>query len=202
MIQEGLTPKKQPMLQAVNLTKRYEDSVLAVDNVDFSVYLGQLFAMLGGNGAGKPSVDEVAAKKASFDSGLWKDFRVGMASFKAPETNKENDIEGLMSQFNKFTDSLTAIRDEKMNEFAGRLNEERINRQKVQRTTALNLARLSPTASLDLATAELAGTSISLKSRYRDAALAYQKKYAEFMHEKTGMNVGGRMIVMKMEIDG
>ncbi len=43
----------QPRLQAVDLSKRYEDGVLALDSVNFSVYPGQVFAMLGGNGAGK-----------------------------------------------------------------------------------------------------------------------------------------------------
>lgn len=43
----------QPMLEAVNLTKRYEDGVLALDHVSFQVRAGEIFAMLGGNGAGK-----------------------------------------------------------------------------------------------------------------------------------------------------
>lgn len=42
-----------PALEAINLTKRYEDGVLAVDNISFKVYPGQIFAILGGNGAGK-----------------------------------------------------------------------------------------------------------------------------------------------------
>jgi len=41
------------MLEAVGLTKRYEDSVLALDHVSFSILPGQVYAMLGGNGAGK-----------------------------------------------------------------------------------------------------------------------------------------------------
>lgn len=40
-------------LVAENLSKRYEDGVLAVDNVSFHVAAGQVYAMLGGNGAGK-----------------------------------------------------------------------------------------------------------------------------------------------------
>jgi len=43
----------QPMLEAKNLSKRYEDGVLALDNVSFSVQTGQIYAMLGANGAGK-----------------------------------------------------------------------------------------------------------------------------------------------------
>ena len=41
------------MLEAVNLTKRYEDGVLAVDRINFGVRRGEIYAMLGGNGAGK-----------------------------------------------------------------------------------------------------------------------------------------------------
>jgi len=41
------------VLEANNLTKRYEDGVLALDHVSFRVQAGQVFAMLGGNGAGK-----------------------------------------------------------------------------------------------------------------------------------------------------
>lgn len=41
------------MLEAVNLTKRYEDGVLALDHVSFAVHPGQIYTMLGGNGAGK-----------------------------------------------------------------------------------------------------------------------------------------------------
>ncbi len=44
---------KQPRLEAINLTKRYEDGVLALDRVSFTVQAGELYAILGGNGAGK-----------------------------------------------------------------------------------------------------------------------------------------------------
>jgi ABC-2 type transport system ATP-binding protein len=41
------------MLEAVELTKRYEDGVMALDRVSFCVRPGEVFVMLGGNGAGK-----------------------------------------------------------------------------------------------------------------------------------------------------
>jgi len=44
---------ERPLLEATNLTKRYEDGVLALDHVSFAVKAGQIYAMLGANGAGK-----------------------------------------------------------------------------------------------------------------------------------------------------
>lgn len=43
----------EPMIEARNLTKRYEDGNLALDHVSFRVFPGQIYSMLGGNGAGK-----------------------------------------------------------------------------------------------------------------------------------------------------
>ena len=41
------------MLQAIGLTKRYEDGLLALDHLDLTVQPGELFCLLGANGAGK-----------------------------------------------------------------------------------------------------------------------------------------------------
>jgi ABC-2 type transport system ATP-binding protein len=46
-------PASQPVLEARDLTKRYEDGVLALDHVNFTVGSGEIFTLLGANGAGK-----------------------------------------------------------------------------------------------------------------------------------------------------
>ena len=41
------------MLQAIDLTKRYEDGLLALDSLSLEVKEGEIFCLLGANGAGK-----------------------------------------------------------------------------------------------------------------------------------------------------
>ena len=50
----GVSPT--PLLEAINLTKRYEDDTLALNNISFNVPPGNIYVMLGGNGAGKTTV--------------------------------------------------------------------------------------------------------------------------------------------------
>ncbi len=41
------------MLEAINLTKKYEDGLLAIDHINFKIEAGEIFCMFGANGAGK-----------------------------------------------------------------------------------------------------------------------------------------------------
>ncbi len=41
------------MIQAINLTKRYEDGLLALDTLNFEINPGEVYCLLGANGAGK-----------------------------------------------------------------------------------------------------------------------------------------------------
>lgn len=44
---------KMPLLKTESLRKVYEDGVVALDNLNLDVHSGEVYAMLGGNGAGK-----------------------------------------------------------------------------------------------------------------------------------------------------
>ena len=45
--------KQQPILKADDLSKRYEDGVLALDHLNLEVRPGEVYCLLGANGAGK-----------------------------------------------------------------------------------------------------------------------------------------------------
>jgi ABC-type transport system involved in multi-copper enzyme maturation permease subunit len=151
--------------------------------------------LLAGRAVDVPSVDAIAAKRAAFTSELWDEFRTGMSTFRGPATENMDDA---VKAFTGFMDSISAARDAKEKEYTDRLHEERQNAQLHQQRVAFGLARVSPSTSLTLALAQLANTSIDLKDRFYDAGQAYLPLYQAFMTEKTGMNVGGGRIYVKV----
>lgn len=52
-MEENKINSNHPVLEAINLTKQYEQGVTALDHVSFAVKPGEVYTMLGGNGAGK-----------------------------------------------------------------------------------------------------------------------------------------------------
>jgi len=151
--------------------------------------------LLAGRAVEVSSVDEILSKKRVYSSQLWNEDGDKMSTFKPSNTE---DPEVMVSEFNRFMGDIAKDRREKMNEFSGRLNEDRHNRQVEQQKLAFNLARISPATSLTLATSTLAGTSIDLKNHFRDEATEYQTTYADFIEEKTGTNPEGRIITIKI----
>jgi ABC-2 type transport system permease protein len=175
--------------------------VLVVIWIGAALIIPRTSVLLAGRAVDVPSVDEISAQKATFSRQLWRDYAEGMKSFSTPDDVDKEDVEALMASFRQFTDSLTAVRDLKFDEFNRRLNEDRQNRQRTQERYAFGLARLSPTASLTLATTALAGTSLDLKNRFFDEATSYRGTFNDFIKEKTGMNVGGNMMVWRVSDD-
>jgi len=149
--------------------------------------------LLAGRAVEVPTVDQIGYEKASFATEQWKSFIAAMGNY---ESIQSEDMEEVMNAFSKFSDSLSESREEKMNEFRSRLNENRRNREKERSKIALSLARVSPSASMSLATLTLAGTSPDLKDRFYDQAKNYQTALSNFLFEKTGMNMGRGMVMI------
>ena len=83
-----LENKNNPILEAYELTKAYEDGVVAVDHINFSVKAGEVFAMLGGNGAGKTTTINIFLNLLEPSSG---EARInGIASHRDPLAVKKN----------------------------------------------------------------------------------------------------------------
>ncbi len=155
--------------------------------------------LIAGRAVDVPTVDEIASQKNRLRSQLWNEDRKKMASF---TPSRKGDMEAMHQEFQKFMEDLSNDRNNKMQDLADRLNEDRRNRQVQQEKLALSFANISPTASFSLAVTKLIGTSIDLKNHFLSEASGYQKSYGEFMKEKTGMNPGGGLIFIRMRDDG
>jgi len=148
-----------------------------------------------------PNVDEITAQKNRYRIQLFDEDRPKMADFQVPEGTEVQEVMGL---FSSFMSDLGAARQEKIDVFNARLNEEFTNKRREQEKVALSLSRVSPTSAFTLASTQLAGTSLDLQNRFMDTAYDYQNVYGDFMTEKTGATRGGgfRMIVVTTDDEG
>ncbi len=82
--------------------------------------------------------------------------------------------------------------------YAVRVNEDLRNRESHQEHLAFTLSRISPASTYQLASMGLAGTGVSLKSRYEDAMRAYRTAFMQYVGKKqkeTGGQGGFRITV-------
>jgi len=145
-----------------------------------------------------PSTDELDSKKFRYRSQLWSEDMQKMNAFKTPETGNPQEM---MDAFHEYMGKLGSERNAKTDLFNQQLNEERQNRQVQQQTIAFSLARLAPSACFSLAVRQLAGTSLTLKQDFLDAARLYQESYANFLSAKTDGLLPGAGMVFRMVTD-
>jgi ABC-type transport system involved in multi-copper enzyme maturation permease subunit len=184
-----------------SFTRRSSSSflMLLVGWIFAVLIIPRVSVLLAGRAVDVPSVDEVASQKNRYNAQLWEEDRKQMAAFKPTASNDEP--QKVVQEFNTFMQNIADERDKKMQEFSSRVNEERSNRQHVQEWLAFGLSRISPASVFSLAVTSLAGTSLSLKDYFHQSAIAYQRLFAKFMKEKTGMLTGGRMMIFRRSVD-
>ena len=183
------------------LTKKSSNSflVLLVFWIFAIFIIPRASVLLAGRAVNVPSVDEHSYQKGRFRAQLWEEDRHKMAEFKPDE--KEDPMK-IVDKFNEFMQNLADERDKKIKELTKRLNEDRSNKQLQQQRMAFGLARVSPSSLFSLAATNLVGNSLDMKQHFINEATGYQTTYAQFMKEKTGMNLGGDVILFKMKRGG
>jgi len=183
------------------LTHRSANSflILLVFWIGSVMIIPRVSVLLAGRAVDVPSVDYIASQRTNYSIQLRDEFIDALSSFEMPQGVP---MEESMSKFHSHMDSISEIRLSKMKALTERLNEDRFNRQQVQENLAFNLARISPTTSLTLATTALAGTSLGLKNEFRSQAMGYQDGYGRFIEEKTGMNPRGMLHIRRIEEGG
>jgi len=140
-----------------------------------------------------PNIDEISAQKSRYRAQLWEEDRPKLNNFSAPTGTNPQE---LMQQFSSFMSELSRERQQKIDAFDQKLNQEYQNRVRQREKLALTISRISPASLFTMALTSLAGTSLQLENRFREQINTYQITYASFMKEKTGRETGGfRMII-------
>jgi ABC-type transport system involved in multi-copper enzyme maturation permease subunit len=183
------------------LTQRSSSSFLTLLVIwILSVFIvSRAAVLLAGRAVEVPTVDQINYQKSKFRAQLWDEDQKDISKF---QPSKDKSPEEMANDFNKFMQALADKRDKKMQDFSNRLNEQRESRQIQQERLAFNLARISPSALFSLAASNMVGTSIELKQHFLNEAYGYQQSFAEFMKEKTGMNLGGDVLLFRMKRGG
>lgn len=145
-----------------------------------------------------PNVDEIAAQKSRYRAQLWDEDRPKLSEFVAEEGTAPQE---LFSKFQQYMSELAEVRQEKIDDFEQRLNEDYNNKADNRKQLALGISRMSPASMFTLAITNMSGTSLDLQSRYKEASTQYQSTYASFMQEKTG-NAGAGGIRMVFRTSG
>jgi len=143
------------------------------------------------------NIDEINAQKSRFRAQLFLEDRAKMSNFRTDS----QDPQEFLKDFNAFMGELSDVRQQKIDAFEERLNEEFNNRVDYRKSVALRIARLSPYAVFSLIATNLSGTSLELKSGFLNQAETYQNTYSDFIQSKTGSSGGGFRIVLSNRSD-
>jgi ABC-type transport system involved in multi-copper enzyme maturation permease subunit len=112
--------------------------------------------------------------------------------------NSPEAMEKTQKKVNEFLEKINDENNKKVENLTSRLNEERRNKQVQQEKLAFGISRISPTAVFNLAATTLCGTSLELKNYFQEQAALYTESFAEFIRKKTGRNIGGPRIVIRL----
>jgi ABC-type transport system involved in multi-copper enzyme maturation permease subunit len=154
-----------------------------------------------------PSVAETEARIDAFAKDRWDQ---QMKQMEARWQTRQEEMKGMTTEqrkaYEQDREKQWANEDEAgrttvqkdIDAYGVRVNEELRNRKAHQEHLAFALSRVSPASAYQLASMSLAGTGVSLKSRYEDAMRTYRNGFIEYVGRKqkeTGTQGGFRITV-------
>lgn len=190
------------------LTKRSAVSFLVslVIWVGFVMIIPRAGVMAAGYIIDVPRVAEVDAQHDAYAKDQWAKFyddsEKRWSGFNSDQDSlTQEELDQIMWEHMKAEDSARMLVERDINEYDRRLRESLRQRKLAQEQLALNLSRLSPASAFQLGAMALAGTDMSLKTRYEDAMSEHQQQFADFCEKKkleTG-TTGGIMLTISDE---
>lgn len=152
--------------------------------------------LLAGRAVEVPSRDAIMAEINRFQRQQFEESLSSLMDIIPRESGEDGPSAEAIEEFQKRQQELADAREAEGSAFRARVQEDRINRLRVQEQWALRAARLSPATTFSLASSTLAGTSLAMKERYQESTLAYQEAFDRYLREKSGSSQGGGIRIM------
>ena len=157
-----------------------------------------------------PTVAETEAQRDTFSKDRWKQYEQAMlAKWKernAPtqsmsKEEREQYREGKMWEWMEEDDADRKQVQKDIDAHGLKVNEEQRNKKAEQERLAFTLSRISPASAFQLSAMNIAGTDITLKTRYEDALNMYRPTFTAYKDkkQKESGGVGGIRIEMNSD---
>lgn len=158
--------------------------------VGFVLILPRAGVMAARNLVEVPRVAEIEGQRDGFAKDLWAVFYREMEQrFRQDESEGlDRDDDAVMWARMEREDSLRTIVERKIESYEVKLFEELRQKKASQERLALTLSRVSPASSYQLAVMQLAGTDVTLKSRYHESMSEYRELWSEYVEKKREEN--------------
>jgi ABC-type transport system involved in multi-copper enzyme maturation permease subunit len=191
------------------LTKRSAVSFLIalVIWVGFVMIIPRAGVMAAGYLVDVPREAEVDAQRDAYAKDQWAQFynraeeRWTQAN-KSQEEMTEEEYDALLWQRMKEEDSARTVVERGITEYDRQLREDLRQRKLTQERLALTLSRFSPASAFQLAAMTVAGTDMSLKTRYEDAMTLHQDQFVGFTEAKKLASGNTGAIMISVSEDG
>lgn len=175
--------------------------------VAFVLIVPRLGVMAAGAADPVPSVAETEARVDAFAKDRWDQQMNAMETrWRARQTEMQGMTKDQREAYEQDHEKQWSDDDEAgrqsvqkdIDAYAVRVNEDLGNRQAHQQKLAFTLSRISPASAYQLASMSLAGTGVSLKSRYEESMRAYRTAFMQYVARKqkeSGGQAGFRITV-------
>ena len=150
-----------------------------------------------------PTVAEVESQKVGFESRAWNDHRRRLEELwdrreaelaALPEAEREAYEDANLWRWLEQDDQERKALEVEIAERSAKLEEARRHLRAEQQRLAFTLSRLSPASTYRLVAMRLAGTGVSLKTRYEDAARAYKQSFLDYVEQASDGGGSGHVL--------
>lgn len=153
--------------------------------VGFVMIIPRAGVMTAGYFVDVPREAEIEAQRDAYAKDQWMVFydaaEKRWAQFnRGREELTEEEYDALMWQRMVEEDSARMVVQRQINDYDHRLHEDLRQRKRAQERLALALSRFSPASAFQLAAMSIAGTDMSLKTRYEDAMARHRQQFADY----------------------